>query len=79
MIEGLKGRDFIDLHKVEEVTCSYEGVETAEELRTVIQLGVDFVQGYYTGRPSLEPVPHIDEGVRQEMIAANQAMGTAGA
>ena len=46
MIEGLKGRDFIDLHKVEEVTCSYEGVETAEaytyyESDNAIHVGVD--------------------------------------
>lgn len=69
----------VEFAKMNNVKVLAEGVETAEELRTVIQLGVDFVQGYYTGRPSLEPVPHIDEGVRQEMIAANQAMGTAGA
>ena len=29
MIEGIKGRDFIDLHKVEEVLCQYEGVTEA--------------------------------------------------
>lgn len=69
----------VEFAKMNNVKVLAEGVETAEELRTVIQLGVDFVQGYYTGRPSLEPIPHIDEGVRQEMIAANQAMGTAGA
>jgi len=31
-----------------------EGVETAEELRTVIQLGVDYIQGYFIGKPSFE-------------------------
>lgn len=34
-----------------------EGVETAEELRTLIELGVDFVQGYYIGRPDFEGTP----------------------
>ena len=29
MIEGIKGRDFIDLHKVEEVLCQCEGVTEA--------------------------------------------------
>ncbi len=31
-----------------------EGVETKEELDTVIALGVDYVQGYYISRPSIE-------------------------
>ncbi|MBQ5918449.1 MAG: hypothetical protein IIW92_07810, partial [Lachnospiraceae bacterium] len=29
MIEGIKGRDFVDLHKVEEVLCQCEGVTEA--------------------------------------------------
>lgn len=28
-----------------------EGVETGEEMRTVVQLGVDYIQSYYIGRP----------------------------
>jgi len=28
-----------------------EGIETREELRTVQQLGVDYVQGYFLARP----------------------------
>lgn len=31
-----------------------EGVETAEEMRTVVQLGVDYVQGFFVARPALE-------------------------
>lgn len=31
-----------------------EGVETAEEMRTVVQLGVDFVQGFFVARPTFE-------------------------
>ncbi|MHB1653314.1 MAG: EAL domain-containing protein [Desulfitobacteriaceae bacterium] len=31
-----------------------EGVETEEEMRTVVQLGVDYVQGYYVAKPALE-------------------------
>ncbi len=31
-----------------------EGVETAEEMNTVIQLGVDYVQGFFVARPSFE-------------------------
>ncbi len=31
-----------------------EGVETEEEMRTVVQLGVDYVQGFYVAKPSFE-------------------------
>lgn len=34
-----------------------EGVETEGELRTVISLGVDLLQGYYINRPVFEPAP----------------------
>jgi diguanylate cyclase (GGDEF)-like protein len=41
-----------------------EGVETEEEMQTVIQLGVDFVQGYYIAKPSFNR-PEIDESIRK--------------
>ncbi|MBR1724721.1 MAG: EAL domain-containing protein, partial [Ruminococcus sp.] len=44
-----------------------EGVETSEELRTVIILGADLIQGYYTGRPAKEFVSQIDEEIRGEI------------
>ena len=44
-----------------------EGVETAEELRTVIQLGADLIQGYYTARPAPGFIGQIDEKVRDEI------------
>lgn len=31
-----------------------EGVETAEEMRTVVQLGVDYVQGFFVAKPTFE-------------------------
>lgn len=31
-----------------------EGVETEEEMRTVVQLGVDYVQGYFVARPAFD-------------------------
>lgn len=40
-----------------------EGVETKEELRCVISLGVDLIQGYYTGHPSEIPVEKIDDEI----------------
>ncbi|WP_051540239.1 EAL domain-containing protein [Ruminococcus sp. FC2018] len=44
-----------------------EGVETVEELRTVIHLGADLIQGYYTAKPSANLIPQIDEKVRGEI------------
>ena len=32
-----------------------EGVETAAELRTVIELGTDLLQGYFLARPAIVP------------------------
>lgn len=42
-----------------------EGVETAQELRTVILLGADLVQGYFTARPSPEIIDSIPEDIRE--------------
>lgn len=33
-----------------------EGVETREELKKVIECGVDLLQGFYFGKPSFEPM-----------------------
>ncbi len=44
-----------------------EGVETGEELGTVIRLGCDLIQGYYTGRPSPEVLSQIDESIIEEI------------
>jgi EAL domain-containing protein (putative c-di-GMP-specific phosphodiesterase class I)/DNA-binding LacI/PurR family transcriptional regulator/GGDEF domain-containing protein len=48
-----------------------EGVETSDELRAVIDYGIDLIQGYYTGRPSEQPAPAINETVRHEILAEN--------
>ena len=53
----------IDFARLNNIKVLAEGVETEEELRKVIELGVDFIQGYYTGRPSFEPVQSIDPDV----------------
>ena len=44
-----------------------EGVETEEELRTVIDLGVNLVQGYYTGAPKKDAVQKIDNEVASKI------------
>ena len=47
-----------------------EGVETLEEMNTVIECGVDLIQGYYTGRPSETPAADISDEVRNRMVEA---------
>ena len=44
-----------------------EGIETSDELKTVILLGADLIQGYYTGRPSPEIIREIDPKIREEI------------
>ena len=48
-----------------------EGVETSAELRTVIECGIDLIQGFYTGRPSEEPVKTISDKVLREIQEEN--------
>lgn len=45
-----------------------EGIEESEDLQTIIKLGVDFVQGYYTGKPNLE-VKDIEEAIKEEILS----------
>lgn len=40
-----------------------EGVETAEEMRTVVQLGADFVQGFFLAEPSFDSSPVNPEAI----------------
>ena len=48
-----------------------EGVETSDELRTVISCGVDLIQGFYTGRPTEQPLRMISEKIRNEILEEN--------
>lgn len=34
-----------------------EGVETEEEMKVVVSLGADFIQGFYLAKPALQPLP----------------------
>lgn len=65
----------IDFARMNHIKVLAEGVETADELKTVIDLGVDYVQGYYTGRPAPEPISHIAEEVKLEILKANPFYG----
>ncbi len=47
-----------------------EGVEVKEDLKAVIDLGVDYVQGYYLGKPSFEIID-IPEHIKNEILEFN--------
>lgn len=60
----------IEFARMNNIKVLAEGVETADEMRTVAEFGVDYIQGYYTGRPALEPIAEIDPKVRAELLEA---------
>ena len=61
-------REIIDFCHDNDILALAEGVETSEELRTVIHLGADLIQGFYTSKPKAEIIPHIDEKKRNEIM-----------
>ncbi len=68
-------RSTIDFAKVNGIKVLAEGVETYNEMSTVIDLGVDYIQGYYTGRPAPQPVKEINPDIKNEIFYANPLFG----
>lgn len=60
-------KDIIHFSHDNGIIALAEGVETSDELRTVIELGADLIQGYYTARPAREPIFRINEKVIREI------------
>ena len=60
-------REIIEFCHSNGILALAEGVETSQELRSVILLGADLIQGYYTARPAAEPVADIPFEIRQEI------------
>ena len=48
-----------------------EGVETVQELKTLIRLGVDLIQGYYTSKPKPLFLNSISADIKDEIIKTN--------
>lgn len=65
-------REIVDFCRDNDILALAEGVETTEELREVILLGVDLIQGYYTARPQAEIMESIPYEIRQEIIHYHQ-------
>lgn len=60
-------REIVDFCHDNGILALAEGVENSEELRTVILLGVDLIQGFYTARPSAEIITALPYSVRSEI------------
>lgn len=69
-------RDIIEFAHDNDILTLAEGVELPEEMREVIRLGIDLIQGYYTCRPQSEMIPVIDRGVINEIVQYNQAVSS---
>ncbi len=48
-----------------------EGVETSLDLEYISKIGIDYVQGYYVGKPSFE-ILSISEEVKKEIVSYNK-------
>jgi len=64
-------KSIIEFAKANGVKTLAEGVENGAELKAVIELGVDYVQGYYTARPSFDILESIDADIRSEIITCS--------
>jgi len=56
-------RGMVELSKVSQISLIAEGIETQEELETLINLGVQYGQGYLIQKPSAEVME-----IRQELL-----------
>lgn len=68
-------RTTVEFAKMNNIKVLAEGVETSNEMRMVIDLGVDYIQGYYTGKPSPEIVQEISADIKKEIVWANPLFG----
>ena len=60
-------RDIIEFSHKNGIKALAEGVETSEELKTVIMLGADLIQGYYLAMPGKDLVQSINSLVSDEI------------
>ena len=67
-------KDIIEFAHDNDIMTLAEGIELTQELREVIKLGVDLIQGYYTSKPQPYVVRSIDERVLNEIVQYNQSM-----
>ena len=68
-------KDLIEFSHDNNILALAEGVETAEEVETVINLGVDLLQGYYTARPSEKIIKEISPAIKDEIVRYSMSRG----
>ena len=61
----------VDFCHANQLMSLAEGVETLAEMKTVIRMGVDLIQGYYTSRPKPLFLEKISSDVIDEIISTN--------
>lgn len=64
-------RNVVEFASMNNILTLAEGVETSNELHTLIDLGVDLIQGYYTGRPQPDPLAELPENILRDIRMAN--------
>ena len=60
-------REIIDFCHTNNIKALAEGIENTEELQTIIHLGADLIQGYYTAKPSADIINSIPNEIKQEI------------
>ena len=60
-------RNIIEFCHENQIMALAEGVETSEELQTVIRLGADLIQGFYVARPSAEIIESVSSDKKMEI------------
>lgn len=65
-------RDIIEFCHDNDILALAEGVETSEELRCLMRLGADLIQGYYTAKPSPDIIDSVNEEIKNEIIKINK-------
>ena len=58
-------REIIQFCHDNNILALAEGIETDAELHTVILLGADLIQGYFTAKPSPEKIDSVPENIKQ--------------
>ncbi|MCR4779571.1 MAG: EAL domain-containing protein [Ruminiclostridium sp.] len=61
----------IEFARINNIKVLAEGVETYEEMKKVIEFGVDLIQGFYTARPAPDPIGELPIDIRNEIINEN--------
>ena len=64
----------IEFARMNDIKVVAEGIETREELQTVIGFGVDLIQGFYTAKPAPEPLAELSAELRNEIVMASSAV-----